>query len=153
MLDKTHTTREGDKMLIAEMETDHLLNVVGLIVGQIDKAMQTVKGATPNAMLMKLHGVHIPDEDEIVSVVNKRLDFLAPYLVELYIRLDAIVGDEKTHYLGTYHSYSKVLADAIGRTGKISPVSRIAGYTAKRLASGVSYDFDDPDILDVFSEF
>lgn len=88
MLD-THTTQEGQKMLIAEMDTQHIVNFCKLV---LNAALEAKIGAARQQNMSDFHRAlyEVPKRDA-VSVgreVRQALNRLHPYLAELFFRGD-----------------------------------------------------------------
>ena len=85
---KQHTTRDGDSMLIAEMDTPHLINTVKFHlkrINQVKAAVGTVD--TGSRFNDRLYGRRSTMEPEqAADLVSKIMEKLEPYLAEAFVR-------------------------------------------------------------------
>ncbi len=93
-----HTTREGDTMLICEMETSHLLNTCLLgarnamaIVSQV--GIVHTKKDIYAAHLYGRKNTREVSPQEAAAHVSHTLQALYPYLAELYFRQSELGGE------------------------------------------------------------
>ena len=86
MLEKHHT-REGHKMLVAEMTDDHLQNLVKLKIAQLGKLQsQMAQAPAMSEFQARLYGVEAVDVEAAARESRSIIKSLYPYLAELYLR-------------------------------------------------------------------
>lgn len=82
-----HYTREGNKMLIAEMDDNHLQNLVKLKIAQLGKLQsQMSENPTMSEFQSRLYGVETVDVKAAARESRNIIKSLYPYLAELYLR-------------------------------------------------------------------
>lgn len=84
-MNQYHTTAEGKRMLISQMESDHLENYIKMRLAQV---LELEKRATAEQAGFKaqLAGAEPIDIRKAVRASQSLLNDLQPYLVEAYIR-------------------------------------------------------------------
>lgn len=82
-----HYTREGNKMLVAEMTDDHLQNLVKLKIAKLGQ-LQSQMTENPNIseFQARLYGVETVDVKAAARESRNIIKSLYPYLAELYLR-------------------------------------------------------------------
>lgn len=105
---KFHTTANGDKMLIAQMDDDHLKNTIGVYCTRIKSQIQMIdRLATLKESEKILYGFQQSDvnmTNKAAEEINSAASGMSAYIVEACIR-DINV--------------SKIVQDAYGRTSSI----------------------------------
>jgi hypothetical protein len=82
-----HYTREGNKMLVAEMEDSHLQNLVKLRIAQLGKLQsQMSENPAMSEFQSRLYGVETVDVKAAARESRNIIKGLYPYLAELYLR-------------------------------------------------------------------
>lgn len=153
MFQQTHRTANGKVMLIAEMDDDHLLNMIGTLVTWTERAtseMQDIVIRTQNAALLaahgrvvfaeaqrKIYGLPKPPKLEEASeqygaAINQSAARLEPYLLEAWTRELDVAGEE------TLAELRERWTAAIGRNSALPSVHRHALATPS-----ASQDEDD----------
>jgi hypothetical protein len=103
-----HVTRDGDTFMICQMETSHLENMINVILKQAEIAKSKVENAKPNGdkakigvLTQKIHKIRVLDEKsyedlcgEFAERLDDVLDKLESYIMELFLRKDAIRSKE-----------------------------------------------------------
>jgi hypothetical protein len=80
-----HVTKEGDRMLIAQMTDEHLVNFINLVLKQA-KVAQGAKTDELTDYHRILYNLPVVDERSIAEVTREALQKLYPYLAEAYLR-------------------------------------------------------------------
>ena len=83
---KTHTTREGDQMLVAEMSDSHLLNTVELNIRKAETAKGKAQALPTSDYARGLYGVKRVDAEEAGRMVRTIMDAMTPYIAEMWVR-------------------------------------------------------------------
>lgn len=84
---KVHRTRAGNKLLIAEMSDQHLVNTVKLNLAKIAKLQRgLVETPSINPYHARLYGMPKVDIDEAARKSRNVIEHMYPYLAELYLR-------------------------------------------------------------------
>ena len=82
-----HCTREGDKMLVAEMGDDHLQNLVKLKIAKLGQLQsQMMENPNMSEFQARLYGVETVDVKAAARESRNIIKSLYPYLAELYLR-------------------------------------------------------------------
>jgi len=93
MLD-THVTKEGNKMLIAEMKTEHIVNFCKLVLNTAIEAKHAVaRQVEMNEFHRALYEVPKRDAAAVGREVRQALNRLHPYLAELFFRAPTLLVD------------------------------------------------------------
>lgn len=139
---RKHCTRDGRKMLIAEMSDEHLQNTVKLKMANIAKLQRgLVEAPQINPYHARLYGMPKLDIDEAAEHSRQIIDSLYPYLSELYLR--------------GLNDLAKPLRKLIGRSGQLTsgvgllPSSNEEDVSGFDLGSFLdSFDMDSTIIID-----
>jgi len=115
MFQQNHRTARGKTLLIAQMEDEHLLNMIGAVVTWAERAnseMQDIMLRTQSAALMAAHGGDVFAEvqrkvyglpkppkleeasEQYAGVINQLAARLEPYLLEAWTREFSVEGEE-----------------------------------------------------------
>ena len=88
MVRQTHVTKEGEKMLISEMDNSHLQNTIQYILKQINIAKNMLDGKIErNEFEKAIYGNYKTiDKDELQEIIRTRAELLQPYLGEAMLR-------------------------------------------------------------------
>lgn len=82
-----HFTRDGNQMLIAEMDDNHLQNLVKLKIAQLGKLQgQMAENPKMSEFQARLYGVETVDVEKAARESRRIIEGLYPYLAELYLR-------------------------------------------------------------------
>ena len=82
-----HYTREGNKMLVAEMGDDHLQNLVKLKIAKLGQLQsQMTESPHMSEFQARLYGVGTVDVKAAARESRNIIKSLYPYLAELYLR-------------------------------------------------------------------
>ena len=82
-----HYTREGNKMLVAEMGDDHLQNLVKLKIAKLGQLQsQMMENPNMSEFQARLYGVETVDVKAAARESRNIIKSLYPYLAELYLR-------------------------------------------------------------------
>lgn len=90
---KFHTTADGKKMLIGQMQDQHLLNTIRLYLRKIDEALTLIKNPVlSDPMVAIFHKVVSPEKvkETAEQTIKFSIETLQPYLMEAYIRDDLV---------------------------------------------------------------
>lgn len=92
---EVHRTATGQKLLIAEMGDQHLVNTVKLILNGIEQRNKMLVGASGlSEYQAKLYSVEVLDVAAVAKKNRSAIQQLYPYLAELYLRgMDQLVPD------------------------------------------------------------
>jgi len=103
-----HVTKDGDRLLIAEMEDEHLLNTIKVFTRQAKKlnAAAHAKQAS-DPYLCSLYGVRNIDPETAAQGVRMAIIKMYPYLAEAWFRR---LNDDELH---------DMLAEILGRDGQM----------------------------------
>jgi len=92
MLD-THVSENGSKMLIAEMEEEHIVNFCKLVLNAaIEAKHQVARQVEMNDFHRALYEVPKRDATSVGREVRQALNRLRPYLAELFFRGESSEG-------------------------------------------------------------
>lgn len=80
-----HITREGKRLLIAQMDDEHLNNFVSLILSKV-KVVQNTGGENVTEFHRVLYNLPKIDESARAESTREALQRLYPYLAEAYLR-------------------------------------------------------------------
>jgi hypothetical protein len=86
MLEK-HRTKDGTTMLIAQMDDQHLINMINSMLRKVQEAQrasQNMDKAT--AFQRRLYNLPEVTEEEVADVTRAVIQGLYPYLAEAYLR-------------------------------------------------------------------
>jgi len=90
-----HTTKDGNVMSIASMESEHLFNTINLSVKKLEVANNLINKSKKKTADNVIYGTGFDSEDAEQYIEDFR-DIIAPYLVEAVIRgLDLLPVTEK----------------------------------------------------------
>lgn len=122
---KKHITRNGESMLVVEMNDSHLFNTIQLMCNQIKDIRASVDpgDSTMSTLDQELYQVKPIDAAEAARRIKDKAEALYPYLAEAWLRPAIIQGVQV------------VVQDAFGRIGGIKRATRLV------LSSGNS-EFD-----------
>lgn len=86
---ETHTTKDGETMLIAQMSDDHLKRTIACFLREAYKARQAValhKQMEQDPYTQRLYGLSMIDEEAAAVKVRNTIKVLYPYLAEAFFR-------------------------------------------------------------------
>lgn len=107
-----HTTKTGQRMPIAAMTNEHLLNMILIVCNKMADARAAAETQSElSAFERRLYGVSDLSPTDAADIVRDGLMILAPYVLEAALRGMNISAD---------------LQAAIGRTGQLGGLSRLA---------------------------
>jgi hypothetical protein len=82
-----HTTRDGQMMLIAQMDNEHLLNLINFRLSRAEAAMHAVEeSATICAIDRKLYALPEITGERAAQIVRREIGALYPYISECWLR-------------------------------------------------------------------
>ena len=116
MLTHKHTTKDGQTTLIGEMNTDHILRYIFLVLEKLASSVADMN-KKQSAYQSKLYGFRTLGEEELASIVNASLHMLSPYFFEMMFRWDEIYDSPKLNKL--YSDVHLCLTQICGRAGKL----------------------------------
>ena len=128
MLDK-HTTRDGERMLVCQMDDKHLLNTIKLFSKNLKQIWEIAEGEVENTVADKIYDV--PEDitpNEAINLWRQEVYRLTPYLSEAILR-DGIRDD-----------VAALMQDRIGRDAPIAKKPRL------KQALLVESTFDEDDL-------
>lgn len=103
---ETHYTATGQKLLIAEMSDQHLVNTVKLILDGIEQRNKMLASASGlSEYQAKLYSVEVMDVAAVAKKNRTAIQKLYPYLAELYLR--------------DMHQLVPAVQAAVGRAGQL----------------------------------
>lgn len=126
MLEK-HTTKDKKTMLIAQMDDQHLTNMIALILRQVGE----IRGLTNDHLSdyeRTLYDIPKVSEEEVAMATRLALQKLYPYLAEAYLR--GLEGPRK------------MLVETLGREAAV-PYFHVASFPELSRRSGAWDQFDD----------
>jgi len=105
---ETHVTRDGERMLIAEMDDEHLLNTLKAFARAAKKLHGMLGGKqTSDPYLCSLYGVERIDPEVAAMKIRQAIVKMYPYLAEAWFR--RLVDDD----------LRDMLAEVLGRDGQM----------------------------------
>ena len=135
LLQAVHVTKEGKRMLIAEMDDDHLLNTIHLFVKAMNEVYLASRGVS-NKYQSKLYGVEVLDPEQAAIMINDFLSQAAPYFFEAFFRSSTLVRMEK------HETIINLMRSFLEREGKLTLA---VGTRIPKLSSGTAADYLDED--------
>lgn len=81
-----HTTRDGQTMLIAQMENSHLMNYINMRLRKMLEVKESARIIPTDNYTRRLYGLRAVTEEEAADVNRMALMALYPYLAEAYLR-------------------------------------------------------------------
>lgn len=125
----THITAEGQKIFISQMDTNHLLNTIKLILKHIKDANEMVSGISIKwNMDLYIAGI----DEETVKRNAKHIMMQAHEKLWKYI-IEAVIRGE---------NLTTEFREVFGRKWKSTDVSLMTATTSKFLSEGFSLDDD-----------
>ena len=123
----THRTKDGNKMLVAEMTDEHLLNTIHLV---LDSALRT-KGSGDPASAMSdfqasMYGIERVDSKKAGELVRAAVERLYPYLSELFLRQFTITDEDYATKVDKAH---EKLVSLLGRHESLAPKPMIPAFS------------------------
>lgn len=107
-----HTTRTGERLPIAAMSDEHLLNLIAMFCAKMTAARAAAETQSElSPFERRLYGVDDLSPTDAADIVREGMARLAPYVLEAALRGLHVSGD---------------LQAAIGRTGQLGGVTRLA---------------------------
>jgi hypothetical protein len=85
MLEK-HTQRDGKTLLIAQMDDDHLNNMIQLVLRKIEEVQSLREPAQVDPYEQRLYGLKTITPEDAADAVRELIQKLYPYLAEAYLR-------------------------------------------------------------------
>lgn len=135
---KYHTTREGNKMLIAQMEDNHLLSTIELHCREIRNKLEMIDRYHTLKESEKIMYGYDQDNKEVKELVKQevhvRTDMLSAYVFEASLRKIDV---------------SNILQDTYGRTDKLAGLKQL---TASSSIDLVDENFNIETVEDIFKE-
>lgn len=146
-LKSRHSTADGTSMLIAEMDSDHLLNWIDYCIRAVEKVATDFMRSMEEAQVEQtpftkafdsMYGIErrSPEVSAAIyaSAVNKLVSTLEPYFTEVFIRN---FTDAQNYRIGTLRARFQV---CVGRS------QRLSTHSAPKLIDGLSalpQDYED----------
>jgi len=82
---------DGRKMLICQMENDHLFNTILMLLNRLDSINRQIDGVPVNLpKSLKMLTKNVFDDDELEVMQERTVETLYPYLAEAYLRGDQL---------------------------------------------------------------
>lgn len=145
----THTTRDGDQMLIAQMDSRHLLNTIRLFIKRID-ALSAEGFQSFDAQAIRVarrSGLQLPDEatarlqaERQDKAILETWAHLHAYMGELLLRDD--IEDETVLRLRT------AMRKAMGRQQALPRLNQLQLAASSDLRDTEDY-VDDDDVFEI----
>lgn len=114
-----HTTRDGEQMLIAQMEDKHLINTIRMILRKVQSATAALSNpVTINPMIGVFHPEMKTDEirRKAENVIRQGVDSLQPYLMEAYMRPGMAIALQED------------MQSAFGRVGRMPSIDLFGNF-------------------------
>ena len=95
----THTTKEGQTLMIAEMDNNHLKNTVTMILKGVEMAKEVLKGKELDPFKKALYSSRTPamSKTQAKKIIATAPENVSPYILECVIRgIDFSVEIRKT---------------------------------------------------------
>lgn len=107
-----HMTRTGERLPIAAMTNEHLLNMIAMLCDKMAAARAAAETqSNVSAFERRLYGIADLSPLDAADIVREGMAHLAPYVLEAALRGLDVAAD---------------LQSAIGRTGQLGGVTRLA---------------------------
>jgi len=107
-----HMTRTGERIPIAAMTNEHLLNLIAMLCTKMAAARAAAETQSElSAFERRLYGIADLSPVDAADIVREGMAHLAPYVLEAALRGLDVAADLQT---------------AIGRTGQLGGVTRLA---------------------------
>jgi len=112
-----HTTKDGSKLFISEMENSHLENTIRLMLAKVDEAKRMLYNkSSENKFKSALYSIPEVKDRDLKEFILKYTTMLAPYIMEAMLR-----GINFTPELQL--AYERVGKDTISRGQLLIPES------------------------------
>lgn len=123
MLNITHTDREGNTQLVAQMDTIHILNYLLLILRNNLEDLVVEEPEDLTKYQRKLYGIKKYDPDVLANATHELMLRLSPYMLEMFFRFPSIESgsDEDFKWMEVCRIMQKYLA----RDGRLSSKIKI----------------------------
>ena len=107
-----HTTRTGERLPIAAMTSEHLLNMIAMLCNKMADARAAAETQSEvSPFERRLYGITDMSPIDAADIVREGMAHLAPYVLEAALRGLNVSPD---------------LQSAIGRTGQLGGMTRLA---------------------------
>lgn len=138
---RIHNTKDGESLLVAQMDTSHIMNTIRMVVRKLYEVV--VRSEKKYSRYeMKLYNTSYVSPEETAARVQDGLEWLSPYFFEAFFRMDEVFSDEDlcATWLGTIENLKYILKreSALSRDIPALPASIEAIY-----APETENDFDD----------
>lgn len=94
MLGYLHTTQEGKTMLVGQMDTNHLLNLIRMRLRKCNEIYVASK-QVGSAYKTRLYGLQSVSPELAAEQINRELAALSPYVLEAFFRCQEIGSMEQ----------------------------------------------------------
>jgi hypothetical protein len=115
-LKTVHNTAQGERMLISQMETRHLLNTIRLGVRKM-KTIVSVSQEKDETFRAELYGKQTISPKEGADLINAAFDEMSVYFVEIFFRFGEVVSNQA--YMDLYNEIQRDLAIVFMREGQL----------------------------------
>jgi hypothetical protein len=144
---EVHTTKEGDRMLIAEMESMHLLYTIRLHLRMLKRILDAVSTGEEEEISYfdHLYEKQVISVEDAATMVRDHFPMLYPYLAEAFLRVPEFMANGEVAVLyGEVHSLMIVV---LGRDKAIDKRPGIPGRstTTFHLTAGNSLRFEEEE--------
>lgn len=97
---ETHVTNEGRTLLIAQMDDNHLRNMIRLVLRAIKEVKAKSESADMDPYSAALYGIRSVDPQEAAEMNRAAICKLYPYLAEAFLRGMDDLRDEVVSVIG-----------------------------------------------------
>jgi hypothetical protein len=133
---QTHTDQNGNTKLVAELDDQHLMNIIRYIVRKATGAHAALGNITMGEFETKLYGLRKVSEGEFAEKINSTIELLYPYVFEAALRGFVI---------------NKELSQLVGRS-TVLVIPDFMHKSAPLLGTLMEYDPDSESDFDEFDE-
>lgn len=116
---ETHVTSDGRSVLIAQMNDDHLRNMIRLILKAVREIRAKSEGNDLNPYHAALYGIRNIDPQEAARINREAIRKLYPYLAEAFLRGLDDLRDEVAEAIGRDSALPGGLPSIASRSSRV----------------------------------
>lgn len=138
ILDFQHVTKDGKRMLVSQMDTDHLLNLINLRLKKANEVFVASKQSV-DPYKARLYGIRGVDPEQAAALVEDMLARTAPYFIEAFFRYDELSKHEEvmTHI-------RELMQSVLQRAGKLEQFD-VPALPSSLYDEDIEEEFPDPE--------
>lgn len=97
---ETHTTADGNRMLVCQMEDQHLKNTIRMVFRTITEMNECAATQPAEKLTRQFYNLKTISQKNAANLSREAIQRLYPYLVEAYLRGFDDIGSEFRDLLG-----------------------------------------------------